>query len=605
MKTLLRHIRQSLSLQLSLSIMGCTAFIFFVTMAILYYRSSTSVHQWAIDEASQALTNTSLRMEGILNEVEAATDNTDWVVVRNLKPDSLMALSRRILELNPDIAGCSIAMQPFFFPERGEYFSAYSSNEKGHIETEQEGSEYYRYFDMPWYMIPMEQQQACWIDPFHDYDTEEGAYQTEMIASYGKPLVTADGKPVGVIAVDLSQRRLAEILAEDMPYPQSYYLLLGNDNHIIASGKSDATEKDLLRNDCLVLRKAVKRTGWTLCIVCPKHAIFKGYNHLIMIIVAIFVFGLIMILAFCYVVSRRVVSPLQLLVDRTQQMEQGHFDLTLPETSRKDEIGQLQNTFAAMQQSITGYITDLQRVKDETEQRNEELIVAMSQAEEGDRRTTEFIQDLTHQIRTPLNVIGGFAQVLKNDIDLLVDEDIESISKGMLQNSTDIQAIITNLLTISALEDATTIECTDVVACNDICREVMQHVNIRHESTVTMSFETQVPDTLTVTTHRASLRMILRELLENANKFTKVGTITLSCRQLSDNRVEFAVSDTGQGILPEDHERVFTLFTKLSAFSEGLGLGLYLSRRQARLMGGSLEIDASYSGGTRIVYVTP
>jgi signal transduction histidine kinase len=117
--------------------------------------------------------------------------------------------------------------------------------------------------------------------------------------------------------------------------------------------------------------------------------------------------------------------------------------------------------------------------------------------------------------------------------------------------------------------------------------------------------ETKVPDTFYIKTHRESLRMILRELLENANKFTKVGNITLHCRQQDAQWVEFSVSDTGQGVLPEDYERIFTMFTKLSAFSEGLGLGLYLSRRQARLMGGDIEIDKNYTGGSRFTVRLP
>ena len=234
-----------------------------------------------------------------------------------------------------------------------------------------------------------------------------------------------------------------------------------------------------------------------------------------------------------------------------------------------------------------------------------ELVVAKSKAEEADRKKTEFIQDLTHQIRTPLNIIGGFAQVLQNDCEMLLDEDIESISTGILQNSQDIQTIISNLLTISALEECSEIERTDEVACNAFCQEVMDSVILRYPATVSMSMETKVPDTFCIKTHRESLRMILRELLENANKFTKVGNITLHCRQQDAQWVEFSVSDTGQGVLPEDYERIFTMFTKLSAFSEGLGLGLYLSRRQARLMGGDIEIDKNYTGGSRFTVRLP
>ncbi len=605
MRTILRHIRESLSLRLSLSIMGGTAIIFFVTMGFLYYRSSSAVNQAAIEEASQALNNTSLRLGGLLNEVEAATNNTDWVVERHLQPDSLFAYSRRILILNPNLFGCSIAMEPNFFSEQGEYFSAYSSNENGHIETEQEGNDNYRYFDLPWYREAMKSQKACWIDPFYDYDSEEGAYETEMIASYCKPLVTPDGRQVGVISVDLSQKRLSEILALENPYPHSFYLLLGKGGRLIASGKEEATLDDLERNDCLVLRQGMERTGWTVCIVCPKRDIYKGYHRLIYIILSILFFGLLLIVAFCYMMVRHAVTPLHLLADQTKKMAQGSFDEPLPQSTRVDEIGQLQNTFATMQQSITGYVTDLQKVKEETEQRNEELIVAKAKAEEADRKKTEFIQELTHQIRTPLNIIGGFAQVLRTDCELLIDEDLESISKGILQNSQDIGTIISNLLTINDLENCTAIERNDEVACNALCQDVAEKIIIRHPSMVSMNMETNVPDTFSICTHREHLEKILRELLENANKFTKVGSITLSCRQAGSQWVEFIVSDTGQGIQPADRERIFSMFTKLSAFSEGLGLGLFLCRRVVQLMGGSLVIDENYTGGSRFIVRLP
>lgn len=605
MSTTLRHIRESLSLRLSLSIMGGTAIIFFVTMGFLYYRSSTSIHKAAVEEASQALNNTSRRLGGLLNEVEAATNNTDWVVVRHLQPDSLFTYSRRILELNPNLFGCSIAMTPNFFPEWGEYFSAYSSNEDGHIETEQEGNDDYRYFDLSWYREAMKSRKACWIDPFYDYDSEEGTYETEMIASYCKPLVTPDGRQVGVISADLSQKRLSEILAQENPYPHSFYLLLGAGGRLIASGQENATREDLERSDCLVLRQGVERTGWTICIVCPKRDIYKGYNRLIYIILSILFFGLLLIVAFCYVMVHHAVTPLHLLADQTQKMAHGSFEEPLPLSTRVDETGQLQNTFVTMQQSITGYVTDLRKVKEETQRRNEELIVAKSKAEEADRKKTEFIQDLTHQIRTPLNIIGGFAQVLHNDSETLLDEDIESISKGILQNSQDIQAIIHNLLTIAALEDGQTIACHDEVRCNDLCQEVLENMIIRHPNTVSTSMETAVPDTFTIKTHREHLLMILRELLENANKFTKVGSITLRCQQVDNRWMEFIVSDTGQGISPADGERIFTMFTKLSSFSEGLGLGLYLCRRVTGLMGGEISLDDTYTGGSRFIVRLP
>ncbi len=602
---ILRFIRKSLAFSLSLSILMGTLVILLVTMGFLYFRSGQLVRKMAIDEASQSLHNTTLQIRGVLNEVETATNNTGWSTLHDLHPDSLFKISQRILLLNSNLYGCSVAMIPDFFPDKGRYFSAYSSNDNGHIQTEQEGNAEYNYFEMPWFKMPMTTRKPCWIDPFHDYNSEEETYYKEMITTYSRPLVDPNGRYIGVIAADLSQRRLSQLLAGDPPYPHAYYLLLNHEGKLIASGREEATVEDLRRDDCLVLHENVPRTEWTISVVCPTHDIYKNFRKSTYIIGSIVFFGLLLILVFCYIVVRLAVSPLLLLADQTQQIAQGDYDGTLPESNRVDEIGKLQNTFVAMQQSINGYVSDLQQVKQQTEERNEELIVAKIKAEESDRRKTAFIQELTHQIRTPLNIISGFAQVLQADSENLEDADLESISQGILQNSRGIETVIDNLHIVSSLEDATSVELNDTLHVNGICQQAIERVTLIHPLTVSLTMETRLPDNFLLRTHRAYLLKILSELLENANKFTKVGVISLRCQQSDPHYVEIAISDTGQGIPPADRERVFTLFTKLSTFSEGLGLGLYLARRLARLMGGDLLLDDTYIGGTRFVLQLP
>ena len=82
-----------------------------------------------------------------------------------------------------------------------------------------------------------------------------------------------------------------------------------------------------------------------------------------------------------------------------------------------------------MQESITNYISDLERVKTETEQRNQELIIAKSKAEEADHKKAAFIQDLSHQIRTPLNIIGGFTQVLRDEHETMDETEVSAITR--------------------------------------------------------------------------------------------------------------------------------------------------------------------------------
>ena len=604
MTTIAHQIRKSLSLRLSLSILSMVAVIFIATIGFLFYRSRTAVKQIAIDQTTQMLENTAHHVMEVLNEVEEATNNTDWIVLKNLEPDTILALSRQILEVNPSLNGCSIAFEPFFFKSQGKYFSAYSSNDNGHIETEQEGSDDYYYFNMDWYSVPMKLHKACWIDPFKDYNPG-GFYARDMIASYCKPLVTADGRAIGVISTDLSQRRLSQLLIRDQQYLHSYYLLLGKKGQIIASGSDKATADDLESSDHMVLKEEIADTGWTLAIICQKDDIFNGYYQLAYIVISIVIIGLLLMLLFCYVIVRRTTAPVSVLATQVSSMTNGRFDVPMERSSRYDEIGQLQNSFASMQQSIASYVSNLEQVKAETKQRNKELLQAKNQAEEADRKKLLFIQDVSHQIRTPLNIINGFAQVLHGGQGMLKEDEVVVMTHDIQQNTNTIATILDNFVQTLELEDAHQVECHDDVNCCELCHQLAQNMTLRNPASVMLCENMKVPDNLKVVTNRKYLTKILEELLHNANKYTIQGTISIGCEQQDDQSVSFMVSDTGPGIPAADEERIFTQFTKLNNFNEGLGMGLTLCRHLAELLGGSLTLDKKYREGARFVVTLP
>ena len=604
MNAIVQRIRQSLSLRLSLWILGIVVVIFIITIGFLFHRTKESVRQGAIDQASQVLNNNLQHLVGILNEIEVATNNSDWLVMQNLQPDSLLALSRQILELNPNLFGCSIALVPYFFEDQGKYFSAYSSNDNGHLETEQEGNDDYNYFEMDWYKEPMKLQKPCWVDPFRDY-SPDGIVTRDMIASYCKPLITADGRCIGVISSDISHRRLTQAFASEWIYQHSYYMLIGKSKQLIASSSEHPSVSDLDRSDCLVLQEEIPGTGWTLAFICPESDIFKEYNQMFYIIVSIILFGLLMILSLCYFVVHRTVAPIRLLASQARDIEKGCYDKRITRSSRKDEIGLLQNSFATMQQSIANYIANLQEMKAETEQRNEELIVAKNLAEESDNKKKAFIQDISHQIRTPLNIIGGFAQVLRDGYNMLGEDEKAAITKDILQNSYSISNIVNNWIMTLVLENTISIAGSDIVNCNDLCREAAASLNLKHPDTVKLEISTNLPDNLQIETNKTYVKKILEELLYNANKFTTNGSIAISNKQLDSKHICFQISDTGPGIPFDDRDRIFNQFTKLNNFNEGLGMGLYLCRRLASLLGGTLDLDITYTNGASFILILP
>jgi signal transduction histidine kinase len=605
MNIIVKQIRRSFALRLSLSIVVIAAIVFVVAIGELFYRSRSATKQAAISQATQVLNNVTQRMTILLGEVEVATHNTEWQVLENLQPEALLQFSRNMVELNPILDGCSIALEPYFFKSQGRFFSAYSSrSDEGQIETEQEGNESYFYFGMDWYSLPMLRGKALWIDPFSDSNDITGNNRG-LIISYCKPLVTVDGRNIGVISSDISLRKLTQELSEERPFTESYFVLYDSRGHQMASSRADVGKEakiDYHRN--MVFESQLPHTDWKLAIVCPKSEIFKGYYQLIYIVVTIVIFGLLLLWTFCYFVVRRNVARLQMLATTTHDMAKGIFNTPIPKTRRKDDIGLLQNSFSTMQASLSNYVANLERMKAESKQRNQELTEAKGLAEASDKRKAAFIQDMSHQIRTPLNIINGFAQILRENHRQMSEEERLMLSRDMLYNGYIISTIIDNWSMTSALEKVSEIPREDMVTANMLCHEAVGNVLFKQRDDVMLNIETAERD-IRLTTDRNAVLKILGELLHNADKFTEQGTITIGCQQLNSRFMEFYVTDTGCGITPDNRERVFEPFMKVNEFREGLGLGLPLCRRLATLLNGEIVLDTQYSGGARFLLKLP
>ena len=117
-------------------------------------------------------------------------------------------------------------------------------------------------------------------------------------------------------------------------------------------------------------------------------------------------------------------------------------------------------------------------------------------------------------------------------------------------------------------------------------------------------FETDAADDFSITTNNLYLMRSLRELLYNSSRYSDGKHITLRVVH-TDQKVLFSVEDTGPGIPEDIIDKMFEPFTKVNDLSEGLGLGLPLSKRHARSLGGDLTLDTSYHEGCRFVLELP
>ena len=636
MINIINRIRRKLSLKLTFGIMLFLIAIFVVSLGILFMRSRQLVREEAMERAEQELDNVVMRVNGMMNEVETATMTARWHLTDdNLQPDSLLNFARRIVAMNPNFDGCSISTEPNYFPQIGRYFSVYAYHKGDSVVSKTEDP--YEYFDKVYYKTPLLLGKPSWVEAYaEDVNGVVSDNFDDLIVSFGVPIRNSKRETIGVISTDLSMPWLSQVISAYKPYPNAYSVMLGADGqylihpdtaklmkktifsdadtknnqdlitlgHDMVSGNSGMLTVKIRGKRCLVLYKSLKRAPWSIALVCPESDILAGYTKLLYILIPLLVFGLLVILAFCLNVITSMVTPINELTDKLSYITHGHYNEPIERTSRRDVIGRLQNNFAEMQEALSKHITSLQEVNNVTCKLNSELEKASVMARKADESKSEFLKDVTHQIRTPLNIINGFTQVLRDDSESIPRDEVEGLIDTMQYNAVGMNRMINMLL----------------VAANtgkDVKVNVMEEVNVHelvdaltylyaHTPPYTVDLVTDIKllDTFTVRSNREFLGKALAELLYNAKKFTTDGHVKLTA-MASGITVIFMVEDTGPGISEETQARLFDNFEKGNIFDEGLGMGLPTCRQMIRMIGGELKFDAKYTEGSRFVVVIP
>ena len=390
MNKIIAYIRRKLSVRVSLWVVFFAAVIFNIALGFLFFQAREAVRQEAVSRATQILDKTSLRVDSILNRVEVASNMTRWLVERHPdKADSMFVYSRGMLQNNPDFYNCSIAFEPYYFRDKGRYFSAYTKHVGDSLRTMQGGSDHYQYFFVDWYLMPQLLEKPCWTEPYMDFDVPTNS--SEMVTSYCQSLKNKQGQVIGVINTSLSISWLSQTISAVKPYPNSYSIMIGRGGtyfvhpdttkitrqtiftqtleqpdtalaalgYAMQRGEEGMKEMSLSGEDCLVFYKPLGQTGCSMAIVCPESDIFSGFDRLRHTIMAIITIGLLMMLYFFIRIITRELKPLRRLAKEAETIASGQFDAELPDFQRVDEIGQLSHSFGNMQQSLVKYIEEL------------------------------------------------------------------------------------------------------------------------------------------------------------------------------------------------------------------------------------------------------
>lgn len=211
-----------------------------------------------------------------------------------------------------------------------------------------------------------------------------------------------------------------------------------------------------------------------------------------------------------------------------------------------------------------------------------------------------FLQNLSHEVRTPLNSIMGFSEMLVTSSDISKDEYNHYLAV-IFNNSKLLMKLYSD-----ALVAAGAYVCNEksLININDCCREAVDMVRKECTSDVELKLDLCEGETTEIVDKNAMSKIILN-LLYNSVKFTRKGYISIKTEYLRRNTFCITVTDTGPGIPLDKQDKVFETFYHIDELSQGAGLGLSINKIFADSMKGKLKIDSSYNDGCRISFTFP
>ena len=228
-------------------------------------------------------------------------------------------------------------------------------------------------------------------------------------------------------------------------------------------------------------------------------------------------------------------------------------------------------------------------------QKNQELMIANARAEESSKMKTAFIQQISHEFRTPLNILNGFTQILTAPDMVLQTEEKADIQKRISESTERITSLVNKMLELS---DANSRQVMMIAS------QAAENAGIQQDAHIKFTLQTDAQAETVVRTNLRSATRALTLLLDNARKFTKEGEVRLAI-QKQPATIDFIVEDTGIGVPAQEAEHIFDEFVQLDEYYDGTGIGLTVARSIARRLGGDIVLDTSYSGGARFVMSLP
>jgi len=248
---------------------------------------------------------------------------------------------------------------------------------------------------------------------------------------------------------------------------------------------------------------------------------------------------------------------------------------------------------------IAGLLQNIQELKDH----EQELIESRELAEQAELKQS-FLNNMSHEIRTPLNAIVGFSDMLANEPEFS-DEERQEFVDIINTNTKLLLKLVGDVLELSRIESGN----LSFIFQRESVRQLLDDVYQTHSLLIQPPLQFLKdfpPEDVQVNVDPMRLTQVLTNFLNNANKFTKEGSIRLGyCCPSGMSEVHLYVEDTGIGIPHSEQKMIFERFYKRSEFSQGVGLGLSICVLIVEKMGGRIELRSEEGRGSRFTVVLP
>ena len=240
--------------------------------------------------------------------------------------------------------------------------------------------------------------------------------------------------------------------------------------------------------------------------------------------------------------------------------------------------------------------------------KTEELKFLRTQAQNATKAKSEFLANMSHELRTPLNAILGYSEMLKDDAE---DDGLDAYSEDLTKINSSGEHLLTlvnDILDLSKIEAGKMELHVEEFEFENHIKQIEATAKPLVEKNGNNFVIEKSDDIGKLANDQTKLRQILFNMISNAAKFTKKGTVTLGITKY-DEKVRFAVTDTGIGMNAEQLGKVFEEFTQAESSTSkdygGTGLGLPISKKMTEMMGGVMEVESQEGEGTTFSIIIP